>query len=307
MKASKSGSVVNDELQRILSFIGDFPEGDEQVVVPVSGGLDSDLVARLCCQSLGSDRVKLFIVVQSDMEPKFLQNARVLAQELGTTLAEVHLECMNQELMESLEQGEPGELFDTKRSLNLAKAKCSVRSSVISCYQDKGFLIAGTTNRSEKELGFFLTFGDNLAHFKPIAHLYKSELYPLAEAVGTHKEILEQEPSAGFWSGQTDIEDLAYWIINNGPIVIPRDFTAEEETRVRQIQTTLTYEKIDNILKWYAGGCSIEKIMEVTDLSSDTVMGIIHIVEKAKKLKNREIMLELPLDREGLHALSQVD
>lgn len=307
MKKFKNGSTVNDELQRILSFIGDFPEKDEQVVVPVSGGLDSDLVARLCCRSLGSDRVKLFIVVQSDMELKFLQNARALAQELGTTLAEVHLECMNQELMKALEQGEPGELFDTKRLLNLAKAKCSVRSSVISCYQDKGFLIAGTTNRSEKELGFFLTFGDNLAHFKPIAHLYKSELYPLAEAVGTHKEVLEQKPSAGFWSGQTDMEDLAYWIVNDGPIVIPRDFTDEEEARVRQIKAALTYERIDDILKRDRDGCSVEEIIRGSALSSDIVIGIIHIVEKAKKLKNREIMLELSLDRENSHALQQTD
>ena len=227
---------INKEIERIRAFIGNFVLDGETVVVPVSGGLDSDVVARLCCGSLGNNRVKAFIVIQSDMEPKFLKNAKNLCNELRIQLAEIHLEDMNQNLMKALEASESKRIFNTDIMLDPAKAKCSVRSAVISCYQDKGFLIAGTTNRTEKELGFFLTFGDNLAHFKPVAHLYKSELKELAVALGTKKEVVEQEPSAGFWSGQTDLEDIAYWIVNDGPIVIPREFSEQEIIRSRTYQ-----------------------------------------------------------------------
>lgn len=150
---------INKEIERIQAFICNFVLDGETVVVPVSGGLDSDVVARLCCRSLGSSRVKAFIVIQSDMEPKFLKNAKNLCGELGIPLAEIHLENMNQDLMKALEESESKTIFNTDMMLDPAKAKCSVRSAVISCYQDKGFLIAGTTNRTEKELGFFLTFG----------------------------------------------------------------------------------------------------------------------------------------------------
>lgn len=290
---------INREIERIQAFICNFVLDGEKVVVPVSGGLDSDVVTRLCCRSLGSNRVKAFIVIQSDMEPKFMKNAKNLCGELRIPLAEIHLENMNRDLMSALEEAESKTIFNTDMMLDPAKAKCSVRSAVISCYQDKGFLIAGTTNRTEKELGFFLTFGDNLAHFKPVAHLYKSELEKIAAVLGTKKEVIDQEPSAGFWSGQTDLEDIAYWIVNDGPIVIPREFSEQEIIKAENIRNALDYKKIDCILELISSGEPIEGIREKTDVSAEIISGLYHIVKKAKRLKTREIMEELPLHAVG--------
>lgn len=263
-------------------------------MVPVSGGLDSDLAACLCCRSIGKERIRLFIVIQNEMEEKFLVNARTLARDLDVPLAEIHLEHMNTELITALEtSGEDRKVFCSKTLLDPAKAKCSVRSAVISCYQDKGFLIAGTTNKTEKELGFFLTFGDNLAHFKPIAHLYQSELKPFARALGTEECVIQQEPSAGFWRGQTDLEDFAYWIINDGPIVFPKRFTDEEVSRAEEIKKELTYEKIDRVLDAYLCGGNLPEIQKDTGMSEEIMEGLIHIVEKAKRLKNRNILMEM--------------
>lgn len=285
---------MKQEIERITRFIQDYTEAEDRVVVPVSGGLDSDLTARLCVRALGADRVKLFIVMQSSMEEKFLENARNLSKELKSPLSEIHLEDKNLELMQALEAGEiEAGIFRTAMLLDPAKAKCSLRSAVISSYQDKGFLIAGTTNRSERELGLFLTFGDNLAHFKPLAHLYKSELYPLAKAMGVQEEVICQEPSAGFWVGQTDMEDLAYWIVNDGPVVRPREFTPEEESLAEQLRTELSYASIDRILKMRNQGFSHQEILERAALSLKATEGILHIVEKAKRLRNRRILVEL--------------
>ena len=146
---------------------------------------------------------------------------------------------------------------------------------------------------TEKELGFFLTFGDNLAHIKPIAHLYQSELKELAEALGTSSEVIQQEPSAGFWSGQTDLEDFSYWILNDGPIVYPRNFTDEEVKKAELIKKELSYQKIDQFLFLYHQNADISELIDGSGLSAEIIHGLIHIVEKAKKLKNRDILLEL--------------
>lgn len=284
---------MSQELAKIDIFIRNFIQDGEQVAIPVSGGLDSDIVARLCCRAIGPERIKLFIVVQSDMEEKFLNNARALSKSLHTSLAEIHLEKMNLDLIQSLESAEPKGLFRTNTLLDPAKSKCSVRSAVISCYQDKGFLIAGTINRTEKELGFFLTFGDGLAHFRPIAHLYQSELRELAKLLGTAQEVINQEPSAGFWNGQTDLEDFSYWIVNDGPIVFPREFTNDEIRRAERIQQELSYPQIDQVLRLYDKGLDIAEIKQQCLLSEEVIQGLIHIVEKAKKLKNREVFVEL--------------
>lgn len=288
---------VQKEIERIKKFVRDFVFDGECIVVPVSGGMDSDIVARLCTESIGKERIRLFIVIQSNMEQKFIENARTLAASLDVPLAEIHLENMNFELMQALENAESEpRLFRTNMFLDPAKAKCSVRSAVLSSYQDKGFLIAGTTNRTEKELGFFLTFGDNLAHLKPIAHLYKSELKEFAKVLGTAQNIIEQAPSAGFWEGQTDAEDLAYWILNDGPIVFPRKFTDAEVERAGEIKELLIEEKVDQVLEAYGSSRTIKDICEDANLPYEIVEGLVHIVEKAKILKNRAVMMELEND-----------
>ena len=139
-------------------------------------------------------------------------------------------------------------------------------------------------DKTEKKLGFFLTFGDNIAHFKPIAHLYKTELKGLARALGTSEMVIEQEPSAGFWEGQTDLEDFAYWIVNDGPIVFPREFSEIEVQKAERIKNELTQGKIDDVLILYEEGYKEEDIIKNVALSKETIRGLLHIVDKAKIL-----------------------
>lgn len=149
---------METEITRIVKFIREYMQEDEKVVIPVSGGIDSDVVARLCCRALGKDKIKLFIVTDNNMERKFLKNARNLAKDLEVSLTEIPLEERNIELIQILEKAEKDKIFNSKSLLDSNKIKCSMRSTIISCYQDKGYIIAGCTNRTEYELGFFVTF-----------------------------------------------------------------------------------------------------------------------------------------------------
>lgn len=284
---------VSAEIAKIEKFIKNYVEEDEIVVIPVSGGLDSDVTARLCCRALGRERIKLFIVLQSDMEKKFHKQALELAEELGVYLAEIHLENINRVLIGALEEGEAKGLFRLNTLLDPAKAKCSLRSAVISCYQDKGFIIAGTTNKTEKMLGFLLTFGDNLANFKPLAHLYRTQVVEIGKKIGTAQDVIEQEASSGFWEGQTDTEDLAYWILNKGPILTPREFTDFEIEYVKEIMPVLTSKNVDDILSLYEAGKTEKEVIEELNINKDIVEGIFSIVKKALKYKTRKIIVEL--------------
>ena len=46
----------------------------------------------------------------------------------------------------------------------------------------------------------------------------------LARLLNSRDEVINQSPSAEFWENQEDLEDIAYWIINEGPIIIPKQF-----------------------------------------------------------------------------------
>ncbi|OHV83699.1 NAD(+) synthase [Rhizobium sp. LCM 4573] len=89
------------------------------------------------------------------------------------------------------------------------------------------FAVAGTPNRLEYDQGFFVKNGDGAADFKPIAHLYKSQVYQLAEALGVPAEIRSRPPTTDTWSlpqGQDeyyfslsyDRMDLCLYGLDNG-------------------------------------------------------------------------------------------
>src|SRR5262249_52915154 len=64
----------------------------------------------------------------------------------------------------------------------------------------RNYAVSGTPNRLEYELGFFVKLGDGAADFKPIAHLYKSQVYQVAEALGVPEEIRSRPPTTDTYS-----------------------------------------------------------------------------------------------------------
>jgi NAD+ synthase len=65
-------------------------------------------------------------------------------------------------------------------------------------------LVCGTENKSEHLLGYFTRFGDSASDIEPIRHLYKTQVYQLAEFLKVPKKIINQKPSANLWKNQTD-------------------------------------------------------------------------------------------------------
>lgn len=289
----KTQNDMIQELERIENFIRSYVYEGEKVVIPVSGGLDSDVVARLCHKALGKDKIHLFTVRQPHMESKYLKNVKKLGMDLGVTPAVVNPGDMNVQLIRALKEADPDMGFDPESLLEPARANCSLRTAFFSTYQDKGFLVASNSNLSEIQLGFYMPFGDNLGHFKPIAHLYKSEVRILAGILSTRRNVIDQEPSAGFWEGEEDMEDLAFWLYNGGPIPAGRVFSDQECEKVMEIKAELSQIRVDTCLEMLSAGCSEDEIVEVTRLSNEVLWAIRKTVHMSARLKNRVLLSRL--------------
>ncbi len=111
------------------------------------------------------------------------------------------------------------------------------------------YAVAGTPNRLEYDLGFFVKNGDGAADFKPIAHMYKSQVYQLAEYLGVPEEIRKRPPTTDTYSLEQSQEefyfslplqtmDLCLYGKNNG---IPEAAVAEE--------AELTSEQVERVYK----------------------------------------------------------
>lgn len=278
------------ELSRIEKFILSYVYEDEKVVIPVSGGLDSDVVARLCHKALGKDRIHLVTVKQPHMEEKYLKNVKNLGMDLGVIPVIIHPGDMNLQIIRVLKEADPDMGFHPESLLDPARANCSLRVSFLSTYQDKGCLIAGNSNLSEIQLGFYMPFGDNLGHFKPIAHLYKSEVKILAGILGTREEVIAQPPSAGFWEGEEDLEDLAFWLYHGGPVPAGKIFTDWECDEVMRLKAELSQIRVDTCLEMLRSDCQVEEIAEATGLGREVIKAIKKTVDTAAKRKNRVLL-----------------
>lgn len=281
------------ERARIIGFIREHAYDSAPICIFVSGGLDSDVTARLCAEAVGAAQIRLVFVVQDGMEGKFRKNVCRLSDDLSAPLDEIDLRGLNDSLIQAAEKGNPA-LFSSKSLLDPNRAKCSLRTALISCYQDKGYLIAGASNRTEMELGFFLPFGDNIAHFKPIAHLYKTQVVQLAKELGCRAEVIDQPPSAAFWEGQEDLTDLAYWIINRAPITgAGRRFSEEEDKLAEAIAARITQGSVDAVLYSISKGHSICEAADISGLDVEYAGALMDIVNNAKKSKNRPLLRSL--------------
>lgn len=72
------------------------------------------------------------------------------------------------------------------------------------------YAVAGTPNRLEYDQGFFVKNGDGAADFKPIAHLYKTQVYQLAADLGVPREICARAPSTDTWSMEQTQEEFYF-------------------------------------------------------------------------------------------------
>jgi NAD+ synthase len=109
------------------------------------------------------------------------------------------------------------------------------------------FAVVGTPNKHEVEQGFFVKYGDGGADVMPIAHLYKSQVYQLAEYLKVPKEIIERTPTTDTYSAEQSQEDFFY---------------------------QMPFEQMDLI--WYAWennypAKEISRIMEKTDIEIENI------------------------------------
>ncbi|MFD1745261.1 NAD(+) synthase [Rhizobium helianthi] len=111
------------------------------------------------------------------------------------------------------------------------------------------YAVAGTPNRLEYDQGFFVKNGDGAADFKPIAHLYKSQVYQLAEALGVPEEIRQRPPTTDTWSlpqGQDEYYfSLPYSLMDLCLFGLDRGIAAEEVADA----TGLTVEQVQAVWK----------------------------------------------------------
>jgi NAD+ synthase len=106
-------------------------------------------------------------------------------------------------------------------------------------------LVCGTENKSEKLLGYFTRFGDSASDIEPLSHLYKTQVYQLAKYLKVPEKIINQSPTAGLWTGQTDEGEFGFTYLEADQVLHQY---YDKKKSIKQIKQ-LGFKNIQKIIK----------------------------------------------------------
>ncbi|HKN07002.1 MAG TPA: NAD+ synthase [Thermoplasmata archaeon] len=175
--------------------------GTEGVVVGLSGGIDSALLARLARDALGAEHVLGVLLPDAPFPDPLRKETEGYAHDLGIEVRTVPIDPVEKAYRALLP-----ELADR---VSLGNVKARIRMTVLyAIARERHRLVAGTGNKSELLLGYFTKYGDGGVDIVPLGDLYKTDLRAVAKELGLPAAIRERAPTAGLWEGQTDEEEL---------------------------------------------------------------------------------------------------
>ena len=196
---------LQEYLKIIEKFVADYlaNTGMKQYVLGLSGGVDSSLVAAICKNAVGKDKLTC-IMMPIESHPSDLEDALELARDLDLNYIVIDGSKSYQETVKQFEK--QGIELDVATKANL---KVRIRMTILYAYAQKvSGLVIGTDNADERYTGYFTKYGDGGVDLLPIVHLVKSEVVEASKILGIPSELAERVPSAGLFEGQTDEKEM---------------------------------------------------------------------------------------------------
>ncbi len=202
------------------------------VVVALSGGVDSALVTYLAVKAFGADHVHAVMMPYRTSSADSLEHAKLVVKELGIDSRVVDITAA----VDGYLAHEPD--ADASRRGNVM-----ARVRMLSIFDHAAkhrALPLGTGNKTERLLGYFTWHADDSPPINPIGDLYKSQVWQLAKHLGVPEVIVNKPATADLVKGQTDESDLGipypkadrilFWLLRGltPPEIVAAGYTADE-------------------------------------------------------------------------------
>jgi NAD+ synthase (glutamine-hydrolysing) len=230
--------------------------GFEHVVVALSGGIDSALVALIAADALGPDRVTVVVMPSPNSTDETQEDARTIAANLGVELVDISIaeamDAYGHALAPAFEGAEPG--------LAEENIQARIRGNLVMALSNKfGWLVLTTGNKSELSVGYATLYGDMAGGFAVIKDVFKLLVYRLVR-----------------WRNETEGRDLI------PASVLDRPPSAELRPDQLDEDSLPPYEVLDRILEAYVEHDEGVEDLVAEGLPEETVMDVVRLVDRAE-------------------------
>jgi NAD+ synthase len=172
--------------------------GAKGLVFGMSGGIDSSVVAVLSKMACGENVLGMIMPCHSN--PASAEDARLVARKFGIKTHFADLTATYDVLVPRIPHVEGFELTNVRPRLRMTALYCAA--------QALGYLVAGTSNKTEIDIGYYTKWGDGGSDLLPLGNFYKRQVYDLAHELDMPEEIINKAPTADLWEGQTDENEI---------------------------------------------------------------------------------------------------
>jgi NAD+ synthase (glutamine-hydrolysing) len=184
--------------------------GFSKAILGLSGGIDSAVTMVLAAEALGPENVRGVLLPSEFSSAHSIDDARVLAINLGSPYDLISIEGAFKSFESALEPLFKGLPFGLTEENLQARARAVILMAMSNKF---GYILLNTSNKSEAAVGYGTLYGDMCGGISVLGDVYKTDVYRLANYINRHQEIIPENsitkpPSAELRPGQKDSDSL---------------------------------------------------------------------------------------------------
>lgn len=190
--------------EKLVNFVREetAKRGFKKVILGLSGGIDSALVAFIAAKAIGPENVYTVMMPYKTSSKESVEHAELVVKASGINSKKVEITPMVDEYF-----GMEGEASGLRRGNYMSRTRMCV---LFDNSAKENAIVMGTSNKTELLLGYGTQFGDMASGINPIGELLKVQVWELSRYMGVPKEVIDKKPSADLWEGQTDEAELGF-------------------------------------------------------------------------------------------------
>lgn len=204
-------ALIDENIKKTVEWLREKVKesGTNGLVVGISGGIDSAVVAFLIKEAFPENSLGVIMPVKSSERDR--EDAIEVAKKCGIKYMEVDLTKEQTSIMDKVfeKMMQCGIYNEGNKRISDANLRARIRMSTLyTAANNLNYLVVGTDNAAEVYTGYYTKYGDGGVDLLPISNLLKREVYEWARHMGVPDSVIERPPSAGLWEGQTDENEM---------------------------------------------------------------------------------------------------